>query len=85
MTTVLITGAAGNLGSLLAGYIRDHATDLSMILMEHLTPVPDVLRDHPGIRVRKADLSKPETLDACLEGADVIVPQRRCPGNLSCG
>ncbi len=70
---VLITGAAGNLGSLLARHIRDNRNDLKLILMQHRNPVPDDLRGLPGINVRTADLSRPETLGPCLEGADLIV------------
>lgn len=73
MTTVCITGASGNLGSLLARHIRDNESDLNMILMEHRTPVPGDLRDHPRVTVRKGDLSRPGTLAGCLDGADVIV------------
>ena len=70
---VLITGAAGNLGSLVSRFIVDHEEDLDLILMEHRTKVPEDVASNPRVRVRKADLSKPETLHACLEGADVIV------------
>jgi nucleoside-diphosphate-sugar epimerase len=73
MTTVLITGAAGNLGSLLARHIRDHADDLDLVLMQHRTAVPADIGQHPGFRVRKADLSRPETLTGCVEGVDTIV------------
>ena len=73
MTTVLITGAAGNLGSLLARHIRDAEQDLDLMLMEHWKPVADDLRRHSNIQIRRADLSKPDTLPACLEGVDVVV------------
>lgn len=70
---VLITGAAGNLGSLLSKYIKDHVKDLNLILMQHQKKVPGDLKDSSRITVRSADLSKPETLYACLDGADAIV------------
>ena len=73
MATVLITGAAGNLGSLLARYMCEDENNLSLILMTHRTPVPQDVRAHPKVTVRQADLSKPQTLDRCLEGVDVIV------------
>ncbi len=73
MTTILITGAAGNLGSLLAGYIRDNETDLNLILMQHRKRIPDDIGGHPGFEVRNGDLSKPATLHGCLEGADMVV------------
>ncbi len=70
---VLITGAAGNLGSLVSRYIRDNEKDLNLILMQHWTAVPGDLKDSARVAVRAADLSKPETLDGCLAGADTIV------------
>lgn len=73
MTHVLITGAAGNLGSLLARYIMDHETDLDLILMQHHKTIPSDIRSHPRVQVRPADLSRIETLDSCLDGADIIV------------
>ncbi len=69
----LITGAAGNLGSLLSRFIRDTEPDLPLILMEHRTSVPDDLRRHPSFKIRKGDLSKIETLNRCLDGVDTIV------------
>ena len=73
MTNVLITGAAGNLGSLLSRYIRDNEKDLNLILMQHRKKVPYDIRENPGVIVRGADLSKPETLYECLDSADIIV------------
>ena len=73
MTNVLITGAAGNLGSLLAKYILENETDLKLILMEHRTKVSDDIRSNPQAIIRPADLSRPETLAECLDGANMIV------------
>lgn len=70
---ILITGAAGNLGSLLSRHIRDNEKDLKLILMQHRKKVPHDLRENPGINIRSADLSRPETLYDCLDGADIIV------------
>lgn len=70
---ILITGAAGNLGSLLSKFILDFEKDLNLILMEHCKKVPDDIRNNPRVKVRSADLSKPKTLCNCLDGADVIV------------
>jgi nucleoside-diphosphate-sugar epimerase len=69
----LITGAAGNLGRLLAKHIKDNEKDLNLILMQHRTNVPGYLRSTSRITVRNADLSKPETLHECLDGAETIV------------
>ncbi|MFP4573348.1 MAG: NAD-dependent epimerase/dehydratase family protein [Desulfobacterales bacterium] len=73
MANVLITGAAGNLGSLLSRYILKNEKDLNLILMEHQKKVPNDISDNPRADVRNADLSVPETLHECLGGADVIV------------
>lgn len=68
---VLITGAAGNLGSLLARYILDKDKNINLILMQHRKKVPYDIQENARTKVRFADLSKPETLPGCLDGADV--------------
>lgn len=73
MTNILITGAAGNLGSLLSRFILENEKDLNLILMEHQTKVPIDVSENPNVHVRKADLSKRETLYECLHGVDLIV------------
>jgi len=73
MSNILITGAAGNLGSLLARYILENEKDLNLILMQHQKEVPNDISDNPRAHVRNADLSKPETLHRCLDGVDSIV------------
>ena len=73
MTKVMITGAAGNLGSLLSRHIRDNEKDLNLILMQHLKEIPNDISVHPSVQVRSADLSKPVTLYECLESADIII------------
>ncbi|MCP3888056.1 MAG: NAD(P)-dependent oxidoreductase [Desulfobulbaceae bacterium] len=70
---ILITGAAGNLGSLLSKFILDHEKDLNLILMQHCTRVPDTIRNNLRTKVKYADLSMPNTLFDCLDGADIIV------------
>lgn len=70
---VLITGAAGNLGSLLARHIKNNEKDLNLILMQHRKKVPSDLKGYSGLTVRCADLSNPETLYDCLDGVDIIV------------
>jgi nucleoside-diphosphate-sugar epimerase len=70
---ILITGAAGNLGGLLTRYILNIDTDLTLILMQHRKAIPDDIQQNMRVEVRNADLSKPETLPGCLDGADVIV------------
>lgn len=73
ITNILITGASGNLGSLLARYILENEKDLNLILMQHQRKVSNDIADNPRAYVRIADLSKPETLHECLDGVDSIV------------
>jgi len=73
MTKVLITGAAGNLGGLLARYILDNEKDLHLILMQHQKKIPEDLSGHKNVEVRNGDLSKPDTLINCLVGADITI------------
>ncbi len=67
----LITGAAGNLGSLLARHLAAKRHPLR--LMVHRTPLPDALRAVPGVTAVRADLARPETLDAAVAGCDVVI------------
>ena len=67
--TILITGAAGNLGGLLA----THLIDRPLHLLTHKKDVAAELRLRPGIRIFKADLAQKETLRPALEGVDTVV------------
>ena len=69
--TILITGAAGNLGSLLARHLLPSGHELR--LMYHRTPLAADLVAAPNVRAVKADLADPSTLPAAVDGADVIV------------
>ncbi len=69
--TVLITGAAGNLGGLLARDLQSKGYPLR--LMFHTTPLGEDLTDSPNVTPIQADLAKPETLAAAVRGADVVV------------
>jgi nucleoside-diphosphate-sugar epimerase len=73
MTNILITGAAGNLGSLLSRHITESEIDLNLILMQHRKKVPYDISRISRVTVRDADLSKPKTLYECLDGVDIIV------------
>jgi nucleoside-diphosphate-sugar epimerase len=68
---VLITGAAGNLGSLLARHLLTSGHELR--LMYHRTPLAADLVAAPNVRPVKADLAEPSTLPAVVDGADVIM------------
>lgn len=71
MIKVLITGAAGNLGGLFAEYLSD--SNLHLNLMIHKKDVKPSLKNKPNIDIFRADLSKSESLDACMKGVDVVV------------
>jgi nucleoside-diphosphate-sugar epimerase len=69
--TILITGAAGNLGSLLAR--RLVAGGHSLRLMYHRRPLPPEVRGAPGVRAVQADLGDPRTIAPAVAGVDVAV------------
>lgn len=71
MKTVLITGAAGNLGGLLAQHLKD--TDVNLHLMTHHKNVEDNLTGKSNIKIFRADLSDKNSLEESLTGVDVIV------------
>ena len=69
--TILITGAAGNLGGLLARHLQSKGYTLR--LMFHKTPLGTDLADAPNVTPVQADLADPTTLEAAVRGADVVV------------
>jgi nucleoside-diphosphate-sugar epimerase len=69
--TILITGAAGNLGSVLSRHLVPGGHRLR--LMIHRRALPDDLERAPNVRAVRADLADPRTLPPAAEGADVIV------------
>ena len=71
LPTILITGAAGNLGSLLARHLlsRGHAVRA----MYHRKPLPEDVARAPHVSVVQADLASPATLPVAVAGADVVV------------
>ena len=69
--TIGITGAAGNLGSLLARHLAAEAHSLR--LMYHRRPLPDDLARAPNVAPIAADLGEPRTLEPFCRGAGVIV------------
>ncbi|MCD7972751.1 MAG: NAD(P)-dependent oxidoreductase [Candidatus Azobacteroides sp.] len=71
MKKILITGAAGNLGGLLADYLKE--TPYHLNLLTHHRPINGVLSACPNVSVYKADLAKKETLLPALSGVDTIV------------
>ncbi|OFX43090.1 MAG: hypothetical protein A2046_08740 [Bacteroidetes bacterium GWA2_30_7] len=71
MKKVLITGAAGNLGGLLAEYLID--TNLHLNLMIHKKDINQKLKNSSNVTVFKADLAKKDTLISALTNVDTIV------------
>jgi nucleoside-diphosphate-sugar epimerase len=70
-SVILITGAAGNLGSRLARHLVPSGRELR--LMYHRAPLPADLASASNVRAVKADLADPATLPAAVEGVDVIM------------
>jgi nucleoside-diphosphate-sugar epimerase len=68
---ILITGAAGNLGSALARHLAPGGHRLR--LMIHRTPLPPDLASAPGVTAIVADLGDRATLGAAVDGVDVVV------------
>ena len=66
---ILITGAAGNLGGLLAYYLKDRY----LHLMTHKKEVSEELKNRSNIKIFKADLENKETLYPALNGVKTVV------------
>ena len=69
--TILITGAAGNLGSRLAARLLGSRHRLR--LMVHRTALPEPIARAANVEIARADLARPETLASAVQGADTIV------------
>jgi nucleoside-diphosphate-sugar epimerase len=69
--TILITGAAGNLGSLLARHLVPSGHDLR--LMVHRTPLHADLLAASNVRAVNADLGDASTLEPVVKDSNVIV------------
>ena len=69
---ILITGAAGNLGSLLARHLLSHKVG-PLRLMVFQRDVPADLKVTGKTEIVRADLSRRDSLTAVVKGVDVIV------------
>lgn len=69
---VLITGAAGNLGGILAGHLLVRSSH-GLNLMVHRTRLAPGLAETPRIKVYQCDLGRPDTLAQACRDSDVIV------------
>lgn len=70
--TIAITGAAGNLGNLLAQGLKDDQ-NTKLHLLIHKKNVAENLKKKENIFVYKTDLARKETLSESLNGVDTIV------------
>jgi nucleoside-diphosphate-sugar epimerase len=68
---ILITGAAGNLGSHVARHLLPGQHRLNLAV--HDAPLSSDLVEHPSVAVRHIDLARPETLRQACAGIDCIV------------
>lgn len=68
---ILITGAAGNLGSRLSRHLLASPHQLRLLI--HRTALPSAISDHPNICVARADLANTDSLDAACAGIDCVV------------
>lgn len=71
MTKVAITGAAGNLGGLLALGMKNLDIDLNLLV--HKKDVSDDLKDKKNVSVFRVDLTDQGSLDEALDNVDVVV------------
>ena len=72
MNKIAITGAAGNLGGLLAQELQ-HKDNIHLNLLIHKKDVGENLKDKSNVSVFRVDLASPKTLDDALAGVDVVV------------
>ena len=68
---ILITGAAGNLGSFLARHLISGEHELNLLI--HQKPLPFQVDQNPRVNVFQADLNITETLHPACQGVDCIV------------
>ena len=68
---ILITGAAGNLGSRLSRHLLSRGTKVRMT--QHRKPLPGDLVAMPDAEVVGVDLADPRTLPAAVAGIDTVV------------
>jgi len=68
---ILITGAAGNLGSFLSRSLLDSPHALRLLV--HRNNVATDIAGHRYVEICRADLAEPDTLGIACQGADCIV------------
>jgi nucleoside-diphosphate-sugar epimerase len=68
---ILITGAAGNMGSLTARSLIARGHRLRLLV--HRTPLPQDLSRAPQVEVVHADLERPDSLAPAVQGVDAVI------------
>jgi nucleoside-diphosphate-sugar epimerase len=68
---ILVTGAAGNLGSFLTRHLLGSPHELNLLI--HRRPLAFDADAQPNVRVFRADLGRPETLAEPCRGVDAVV------------
>lgn len=66
---IVVSGSTGSIGTELVHLLRERGLPCRALTRD---PQRARARFGPGIDVREADLARPETLDAALEGADAV-------------
>ncbi|MDR0509935.1 MAG: NAD(P)H-binding protein [Rikenellaceae bacterium] len=69
---IAITGAAGNLGGLLARRLAAEGL-AELNLLVHRRDVAPELRDRQRVEVFRVDLARPETLNEALQGVNAVI------------
>ena len=67
--SILITGAAGNLGGLLSNHLQNR----QLHLLTHKKEVANELKNRSNIKIFKADLMRKETLYSAMDGVNTVV------------
>jgi uncharacterized protein YbjT (DUF2867 family) len=67
MHRILITGATGNVGSQVVSQLTTTGAQVRVLVRN-----PEAARFPPQVEVVRGDLTRPETLDACLDGIDCV-------------
>jgi len=70
--TILITGAAGNLGSLSSKYFLKNSNH-TLYLMYHQKQITRSISENKKVKIFQCDLAKIETLDLAMKNVDVII------------
>lgn len=71
MLKIAITGAAGNLGGLLAYKMKDCGINLNLLI--HKKDIDESLKHRSNITIYNVDLAKADTLNKSLAEVDVVV------------